>query len=597
CIQTLERKAKALDDATQKVEVLLQAAAVWEDKIGDRDRAGDVYERILELDSVNLTASVQLEQIYRAQESWEKLIELLLARVEFTDERQQRISILQSVAEIYEKEVGDQEGAFVVLQAAFRENYADQGVSGELERLATASNKWNELLGEYTQIVQTIEEPKIAADLWVKIGRWYGEHLGHLDYAIASEQQALTLEPNHTEALANLAGFYRKTSKWPELASTLSRHAELEEEPSKRVQLHLDMAELWEGPLADQAQAVASYRAALENDPTTLDALKALDRLYRRNEQWPDLIEVLSKKAAVIEDTEEVVQLKHQIGTLYEERLGDGQRAIESFKEILAVDPQNVHALKALERLYEKTGEMEAYLDVLEQQLDVSGTDDERISLYERMAVAWEEQFRKPDRAWESLEKILLINDRHEPTLINLERLYRQERRSAELVEALRRHINAIQDPGARVELYAQMGQVYEEELRDLDRAIEAYNDILSFESDNSAALSALVRLYERIEDWDKAIDTARRLIEITDDAATRVDLHQRIGLIYEQRLSDAETAEQHYAEALSIDSAYVPAMETLTAIYKRRGDWLKAAQMMVRAEVETGNPLDKARL
>src|SRR6185503_12210977 len=131
----------------------------------------------------------------------------------------------------------------------------------------------------------------------------------------------------------------------------------------------------------------------------------------------------------------------------------------------------------------------------------------------------------------------------------------------------------------------AQMGQVYEEELRDLDRAIEAYNDILSFESDNSPALSALVRLYERIEDWDKAIDTARRLIEITDDAATRVDLHQRIGLIYEQRLSDAETAEQHYVEALSIDPAYVPAMETLTEIYKRRGDWLKAAQMMVRAE------------
>src|SRR5262249_54292347 len=159
-----------------------------------------------------------------------------------------------------------------------------------------------------------------------------------------------------------------------------------------------------------------------------------------------------------------------QVGQLYEERLGDGQRAIDSFKEILTVDPQNIHALKALERLYEKTGAMEAYLDVLEQQLDVTGTDDERISPYERMGSAWEEQFRKPDRAWESLEKILLINDRHEPTLLTLERLYRQERRSAELVETLRRHINAIVDPGTRVGLYAQMGQVYEEDLKDLDR-------------------------------------------------------------------------------------------------------------------------------
>jgi tetratricopeptide (TPR) repeat protein len=156
------------------------------------------------------------------------------------------------------------------------------------------------------------------------------------------------------------------------LVSTLSRHAELEEEPAKRVELFLAMAQLWAGPLADENQAVAAYRQALEADASTLDALVALEKLHRRGEQWPELIDVLQRKAGVIEETEQVIALKHQIGQLFEERLGDGQRAIETYKEILAVDPQNVPALKALERLYEKTGQMEAYLDVLEQQLDVS---------------------------------------------------------------------------------------------------------------------------------------------------------------------------------------------------------------------------------
>src|SRR5262249_29140236 len=160
CIGALERKANVLDDPAQRVEVLLQAASVWEDKIGDRDRAGEVYERILQLDSQNMTASLQLEQVYEAQQAWEKLVELLLARVEFTPDSSQRISFLQKVSETYEKKLGDQEGAFVVLQAAFRENYADASVSGELERLATAIDKWNDLLGEYTQIVQTITDPK-----------------------------------------------------------------------------------------------------------------------------------------------------------------------------------------------------------------------------------------------------------------------------------------------------------------------------------------------------------------------------------------------------------------------------------------------------
>ena len=61
------------------------------------------------------------------------------------------------------------------------------------------------------------------------------------------------------------------------------------------------------------------------------------------------------------------------MGELWEERLGDNDRAVEAFKEVLTVDPQNLEALKALERLYEKTGKMEAYLDVLEHELEVTG--------------------------------------------------------------------------------------------------------------------------------------------------------------------------------------------------------------------------------
>src|SRR5262249_9157577 len=135
---------------------------------------------------------------------------------------------LQNVAATYEKELGDREGAFVVLQAAFKEDYSNDGTSRELERLATQTNKWGDLLTDYTQVVQTITDPKVAADLWVKIGHWYGEHLGHVEYAIASEQQALSLDANHRGALSELADLYRKTNKFPELVSILAHHASVE---------------------------------------------------------------------------------------------------------------------------------------------------------------------------------------------------------------------------------------------------------------------------------------------------------------------------------------------------------------------------------
>ena len=127
----------------------------------------------------------------------------------------------------------------MTLQAAFREDYSNDHVAKELERLATAADKWNELIGEYTQVVQGIADPKQAADLWVKIARWYDSALRHVDYAIASAQQALQLDDAHIGALQALEDFYRKQKRWSDLVGALARHAECEQEPPPRVEILL----------------------------------------------------------------------------------------------------------------------------------------------------------------------------------------------------------------------------------------------------------------------------------------------------------------------------------------------------------------------
>ena len=48
--------------------------------------------------------------------------------------------------------------------------------------------------------------------------------------------------------------------------------------------------------------------------------------------------------------------------------------------------------------------------------------------------------------------------------------------------------------------------------------------------------------------------------------------------------LRDPDTAETRYVDALALDPNYLPSMQSLTQLYSKRGDWLKAAQMMVRA-------------
>ena len=599
CIEVLERRALVVEDSQTRIDTLLQAASIWEEKVLELESAAEVYRRVQEADVSNSLASQRLEHIYREQYKWAELNGILLERVEHTADVQERITLLGQVAKIYEEELAEQDSAFLVLQAAFREDYAHEGTSKELERLATAAGKWAELLQDYTEFVTVLEvEDKVkACNLWVKIGRWYGEQLSNIDWAIHSVQACLKINPEHLGALGALADFQRKRGSWGELVETLGKHGGIETDVEKKVEIYLSLAELLETQLQDDMQAISAYRAALEADSDSMAALVSVERLYRRHEMWEQLIEVLGRMSALRTEEDEAIKLRLEIGQLWDERLLDSAQSIAAYRGVLDTDPSNLPALRALEQLYEKTGESEAYLDVLEAQRDVSPSDAEQISLYERMSSAWEERFGKLDRAAECYERIVALDERNFGAYQQLARLYYQEQRWDSLVDTYRNHIMASQDQHERIQLYCAMGEVFETQLSDFDRAIEAYTDVLTFDPNEPRALDALGRLYERIEEWDRAIDVMSQLVRTTDVPEQQTDLYYRIGRITYARLGQSEEAEQQFLYALTIDESHVPTMEELVKLYADRGDWLKAAQMMVRAEGHTQNMLEKVRL
>lgn len=596
CVEVLERRAAVLSSPDEKVDVLMQAASIWSDKVGDGGAATEVYERVLEIDPSNVNASMSLEELYRQRKVWPRLVELLIARIDYVEGPPERIKILCDVALVYEEQMSDRDSAFVTLQAAFREDYSNDYVAQELERLATATNKWSELLTEYTQVAQGMTDVKQASDLWVKIARWYDSALDHTEYAVAAAKKALSLDSDHVGAMAALADFYRKTGQWKDLVAMLSKHADLEQDVERKVNVLLHLAEAFEVQLSDAGQATAAYEQALRCDERCLRAIDALERLHRRSQAWDRLAEILGKKSQIVSDVDLAVKLRLQVGELWESRLGDNERAVEAYREVLTVDPQNLQALKALEQLYLKAGRTDAYLDVLEHQLEVTPADTERVSLYLRMAQVWEQQPGKAERAIECLQHVLEIDLQQLSVYRDIERLYRAERNWDALVDIYRRHIQVETEAAERTSIYLALGHLFEEELRDPDRAAESYNDILAFDPDHTDALRGLARIYEQTEQWDRAVEIMERLVDVVE-AKEKVDLSYRLGKIFDEQMQMPESAEERLSDALSVDPTHVPSMLSLINLYKRRGDSQKAAQMMVRAESCTQNVLEKTRL
>ena len=155
----------------------------------------------------------------------------------------------------------------------------------------------------------------------------------------------------------------------------------------------------------------------------------------------------------------------------------------------------------------------------------------------------------------------------------------------------------ATTDVATRIELYVAMGQVYESELqrrRPRDRGLQRRPVVRRRRAARARRPRPPVREDQRVGPRDRRDGAPRPADRRPAQAGRPVLAH---GPIQYAQLGDAEAAEANLLRGLALDPGHVPTMEALTKQYSDRGDWLKAAQMMVRAESYTPVAIDKVRL
>ncbi|MGZ3440792.1 MAG: SIR2 family protein, partial [Polyangia bacterium] len=418
---------------------------------------------------------------------WEKLIDLMLGRVGVEPTVERRAGLLLDVARIFEHEVGDLSKAFTALVAAYKENPHTEAWN-ELERLASATGMWSELLSELGEVMPTLPESE-RAQAWLRIAKLYGDKLNNAEYALSSLDEALKLEPELQDATELRLSLYKRLERWSDLSAALEATGRF-----------VEQAELLESRLGDAAQAAAAYKKALAKDPLQHEARAALETLLRNKGEWRELVAVLDERVQFATG-EEVRALKSEAAALFADRLDDRKQAIARYEALAADEPRELTVLRSLERLYSADGQEQAYIECLGRQAEAVESDRERAALYRRMASLWEEIPGSSARAEECLEKLLAVDPRSEDALRSLERLYYAERKWSELIEACRRHAALVPPPNAG-EIHFQVAAIYEHELRDNDKAIEAYLDVETVLPNHGDTMEALTRVYEKTAQW-----------------------------------------------------------------------------------------------
>ncbi len=600
-VDVLGRQAAVAEDPETKVALHLQAADVWEQRIGEPDGARASYEAVLEADALHERAFTALEALHREAARWDELSALYVARHDKLAEDgnvAEAVPFMVRAAKVFDTELGDREQAFAAAQIAFEEDVTNPEAIAALEAITGASSKWNDLLKTTMESYTAEPAGPRKTQLGLHAAKWYGLELGHPEWAIPIYTQILAAEPGNLHALRSQGELYRRLGQWQPLAKTLQRAVEVARSPEDRRAAHVQLGEVYEKSLKQPAQAVEQFHSALAIDATDGAALAALARVHAAAEDWPALVEVLRRHVASVTDPAEAAELRMRVGSVLEDRIGDLEGAAAEYATVLSADPTNLAAMRGLEGIYARLGRSQELLAVLEQQLEVVSTERERIKLLTRIGEMLEEEFVRPALAIERFERVLEIDPSHDPSLRALERLYRHTGQWNELIATLERHLTATGERRDRVPVFLQMGRVYADEKRDVEHAEDAFLNVLQIDPENVDALDALSRIYETRGDWHRATDMLEQLAQyVASDPAKAVELRVRVGKIAETSLGDELRAVDQYQAALDIDPAHLPALEALRAIATRREDWYEVARYLDREQAATELPRTRAKL
>src|SRR5699024_8911358 len=111
---------------------------------------------------------------------------------------------------------------------------------------------------------------------------------------------------------------------------------------------------------------------------------------------------------------------------------------------------------------------------------------------------------------------------------------------------------------------------LYENQLGDVDEAIEVLRGITLQDPANQKALNELERLYEAGGRWEDLVETYEAKIDATSDAQSKRDLQMQRGLVLAQGLEDDDRAADAYRAALELIPGDREALDALDATLVR---------------------------
>jgi tetratricopeptide (TPR) repeat protein len=613
----LERRvSQAPDDATAAT-MLVRLGELREQHFNDKRGALTAYRDVLEREPLDPRAVVALERLVNDPELAQDVIELLdgvyrqagdLTRVaelyeqklKLAEGREERVAMLTELAGLWERDIGDFTRAGEALKRAFEVDPSDYGLLDEIERVATASGRFEVLEGLAETATRGDDVSRSdRRDLWMRAAGWYRDRLNDNARAEAALKKAIEADPEHEPAYEQLSQILRGESRFGDVVSVLMTWAERETDTTMARERLREAAVLAEHNAGDVERAVQCYERILSFDAGAIDALDELIRIHESAGRLGKVALLYDRRIEAEELPHERVELRHRAAALRAGKLEETDGATRLYLQNLEDDPNDLRSLDALEKLYERSERWDELLKILERRLDVAATADERTTARVRLALISEQQLGNRARAIDELREILAESPDHAEASAALTRLYAAENRNADLVEHLEQRADRARDVNdAALELatLVQLGEVIEQKLKDSARAAQIYERVIERDAAHVGALRALARLYTAAGEHERSVDVLESLLGRVSGQEL-VDVAFQLATTAEDKLNAHGRAEAALRRVLGAGLQVPETRERLAKLYERRGDFASLSDLIADEVEQTSDVTQKVAL
>ncbi|HEX4449544.1 MAG TPA: tetratricopeptide repeat protein [Kofleriaceae bacterium] len=562
---------------SERLTMLRRLAQLFEVRLADVDGVVFACSTILELLPGDRDALERMERVLdKANDPrLEQTLEYHVAAAGNPAERAKLLKRLAKMATDREDDVR----ALERWEQTMKASPSDPDALAALSSLYDRSERWPEL----AQVLERVDggrplpppgtpEAAIRAGDLERYAIVLEQHLNDPVKAIKAWHRLLELTPKSRNALDALTRLYRAQSKWRELAEMLGRQIDVllgsgfADDRERAAEIAMERAGLLEERLGAPNDAIKALDALLRDiNPNHLEAHTALRRLHESRGDFDAAVRVAEREMYLSPEPIRKISRGLEIGFICRDRLGNPTRALQAFRRVLELDPDQEEAMAAAADLLAKLGRWKEHVQMLERLLqrnvamaadrdpsESAVAADDRRTLVQRIAAATADKLGDPKAAFRWWRR---AHDEapDEQTLADVRRAGESYGLWRELAEVLtderKRLVAAGGGVPAEVQRFVALSRelagLLERRLGDKPRGVHVIAEAIAAAPRDGELLNELERLASELDQrpvWKLLLDSFE--LVLTASAPTeRVDLYLRRARLLDERVGDPKAA------------------------------------------------------